>query len=256
MAKPVIIPPKQAQRVYRRMLSPYLDIIARAQKLILIKEINKILQEEIKTDAFRQDGIIKKIKGAFSKVKNFIDGNKDLRDKAIEATARKIAIQTSETNKQTLDRAFKRIAGIGVLQRETWLDNKVSDFVKENVALIKSIPDQHFERLQKHVVEAASKGVLGKNFSKIIEENYGVTQRRATLIARDQISKFNSSLTEARQQAVGVDKYEWSTSLDERVRDTHAANEGKIFFWNDPPSETGHPGNDINCRCVALPVFD
>lgn len=255
MAKPVIIPPKQSQRVYRRRLNEYLSIIARIQSSILSKELRKIIKDEIKNDSFRTDGIISLIKSAFTRVRSALSVDNDLRDRAIEAVARKVAIQTSESNKQSLDRSFKRVAGIGVLQREQWLDDKIFSFVKENVALIKSIPEQHFERLEKNVIDAATKGVLGKDFSKIIEENFGVTQRRATLIARDQVAKFNSSLTEARQTAIGVDRYEWSTSMDERVRDTHAANEGKIFFWNEPPAETGHPGNDINCRCVAIPVF-
>lgn len=36
------------------------------------------------------------------------------------------------------------------------------------------------------------------------------------------------------------------------MRSTHAANTGKIFAWDNPP-ETGHPGEDYNCRCTAEP---
>jgi hypothetical protein len=50
-------------------------------------------------------------------------------------------------------------------------------------------------------------------------------------------------------------RYVWLTSGDEKVRPSHAANDGKIFYWSDPPS-TGHPGEDINCRCVAVPYAD
>ncbi len=46
--------------------------------------------------------------------------------------------------------------------------------------------------------------------------------------------------------------YIWRTQSDNRVRSSHAANNGKIFAWNNPP-ETGHPGEDYNCRCVAEP---
>jgi SPP1 gp7 family putative phage head morphogenesis protein len=53
-----------------------------------------------------------------------------------------------------------------------------------------------------------------------------------------------------------VEEYVWSTSRDERVRPSHSAKDGKRFKWNDPPSDTGHPGNEIQCRCVAIPVLD
>ena len=26
-------------------------------------------------------------------------------------------------------------------------------------------------------------------------------------------------------------------------------------FCDCPPANTGHPGEDVNCRCVALPVL-
>jgi hypothetical protein len=34
------------------------------------------------------------------------------------------------------------------------------------------------------------------------------------------------------------------------VRASHAANNGRIFAWDNPP-ETGHPGEDYGCRCTA-----
>lgn len=46
--------------------------------------------------------------------------------------------------------------------------------------------------------------------------------------------------------------YIWRTRGDERVRSSHAANNGKIFAWDTPP-DTGHPGEDYGCRCWAEP---
>ena len=54
---------------------------------------------------------------------------------------------------------------------------------------------------------------------------------------------------------MGIEEYRWRTSKDERVRATHAANEGKVFRWDTPPAETGHPGNDVQCRCDARPII-
>lgn len=47
-----------------------------------------------------------------------------------------------------------------------------------------------------------------------------------------------------------TEQYIWHTSGDDKVRPEHAANNGKIFSWNNPPA-TGHPGEDFGCRCWA-----
>jgi SPP1 gp7 family putative phage head morphogenesis protein len=46
--------------------------------------------------------------------------------------------------------------------------------------------------------------------------------------------------------------YIWRTQGDGKVRASHAANNGKIFMWDSPPS-TGNPGDDYGCRCRAEP---
>jgi SPP1 gp7 family putative phage head morphogenesis protein len=46
--------------------------------------------------------------------------------------------------------------------------------------------------------------------------------------------------------------YIWRTRGDEKVRPSHAANNGRVFAWDDPP-ETGHFGEDYGCRCMAEP---
>ena len=48
--------------------------------------------------------------------------------------------------------------------------------------------------------------------------------------------------------------YVWRTRADEDVRPSHAANDGQIFAWDNPPS-TGNPGSDFGCRCTAEPYY-
>ena len=46
------------------------------------------------------------------------------------------------------------------------------------------------------------------------------------------------------------DYYVWRTMEDEKVRESHALRDGKVYNWNLPP-EGGNPGEDYNCRCLA-----
>lgn len=127
----------------------------------------------------------------------------------------------------------------------------------DNVNLIKSIPEFYFEKLESHLTKALINGVRHEGLKVIIKDTVpGIVENKAKLIARDQMSKINSSLNSIRQTSLGIQKYRWSTSKDERVRPSHEEKEGEIFNWDNPPEDTGHPGEDINCRCVAIPYFD
>ncbi len=56
------------------------------------------------------------------------------------------------------------------------------------------------------------------------------------------------------KQLSATDQYVWRTQHDERVRTSHRINDGRVFSWSDPPP-TGHPGEDHNCRCEAVPFI-
>ena len=133
---------------------------------------------------------------------------------------------------------------------------RVNTLTAGNVQLIKSIRSQYLDKVQNAVMQAMVKGTLNKDLAAQIKDLGKTTEKRAMFIARDQSSKLNAALTQARLEDVGIKKYMWSTSLDERVRDSHADKEGLVFEYVNPPADTGHPGHDFNCRCVAIPVLD
>jgi SPP1 gp7 family putative phage head morphogenesis protein len=82
-----------------------------------------------------------------------------------------------------------------------------------------------------------------------------VNEKRAILIATDQVGKLNSQLVQLEQMSQGVEKYKWQTMEDSRVRKQHQSYNQKDFSWSEPP-DGGHPGWAIRCRCVAIPLYD
>lgn len=48
--------------------------------------------------------------------------------------------------------------------------------------------------------------------------------------------------------------YTWRTAGDHKVRNAHAALNGRVFCWANPP-EHGHPGSEPNCRCWPEPYY-
>lgn len=136
------------------------------------------------------------------------------------------------------------------------ITEKVNVMTTANVQLIKSIRSQYLDKVKNAVTQALVSGSLNKDLTAQIKALGQTTGKRAMFIARDQSSKLNAALTQARHEDVGVTKYMWSTSGDELVRDSHAEKDGQIFEYANPPADTGHPGHDVNCRCVAIAVFD
>lgn len=142
----------------------------------------------------------------------------------------------------------------GVLSRPSTIRDAMAAAVKANVDLITNIPEQYLEKLQAAIYEGMAKGLRYEDLAKEIERIGEVTESRAKLIARDQIGKLNSDFNRVRQTDLGIEEYEWSTSGDERVRDEHAELNGETFRWDSSPPD-GHPGEAVNCRCVAIPKF-
>lgn len=162
-------------------------------------------------------------------------------------------------NQTEVSTNLKNQAGVDLaayLRSSPSITEKVNAMTTANVQLIKSIRSQYLDKVQNAVTQAMVSGTLNKDLAAQIKAIGQTTEKRAEFIARDQSSKLNAALTQARHEDLGIKKYIWSTSGDERVRDSHAEKDGQIFEYANPPADTGHPGHDFNCRCVQIPVFD
>jgi len=176
--------------------------------------------------------------------------------KRVSNLIRPIAEDTERWSRNQTNDQLRPSVGVDVFTgHEAWLEPAMREFTRENVALIKSVPSQFFGELEKTIARELADGARFEKLADIIEERYGVAQSRAELIARDQVGKFNADLDRVRQQQLGITRYVWRTSQDERVRDEHAAREGKVFKWSDPP-EDGHPGESVMCRCSAESIIE
>ena len=161
-------------------------------------------------------------------------------------------------NQQEVSKNLKNQTGIDLsayLGNSPRIAEKVNAMTTANVQLIKSIRSQYLDKVQNAVTQAVVNGKLNKDLVRQIKDIGKTTEKRAIFIARDQSSKLNAALTQARHEDVGITKYTWSTSGDERVRESHAEKDGQVFEYANPPADTGNPGHDFNCRCVAIPYL-
>lgn len=174
---------------------------------------------------------------------------------AIKELATKFAQHTSTFQRIQLNRQTKAALGVDLFTGDRGIPARISGFVSENVALIKSIPEELAARVEKKIARAVNSGQLHGDLAKDLQNDFGFPETRAKLIARDQVGKLYGQINASRSQEVGATHFVWRTVGDERVRDDHSDYDGETYAYDDPPGGT-LPGEDINCRCSAEIVLD
>jgi len=157
----------------------------------------------------------------------------------------------------------------------------MTQWVTNNVGLIKSVPQTTLTELRNIVQEGWQSGLVNRDIAKKIQDAYGINKRKADFWARDQMAKLNGDMQEQQQKDAGVKEYVWSTTGNEKVRgdptglwpnpiNGHYQLDGKRCRWDDPTvyfsngewvprtidMTKKHPKKDYECHCVGLPVFN
>ena len=181
------------------------------------------------------------------------------------ALADDLAAYFAKASRDRTDAELKRIlkrSGLSVDFKPTRTMREALDaIVAENVSLIRSIPEQYLGRVEGAVMRSVLEGRDLAGLTADIRQIYGVTRRRAELIARDQNNKASAALQRVRYGELGIERATWRHSRAGREpRPSHVANDGNEFDvregWLDPAiGKRIWPGTEINCRCVAIPVM-
>lgn len=176
----------------------------------------------------------------------------------LKQMAKRRGESVAKINRLNNERNWKRVTGIDITSAEPWLVDYIEAFALNNAQLISSVQTRYLEEVSRTVYQGFQDGLRWETIAEQIAERFGVAESRAELIARDQVNKLNGALTEVRQTELGVERYIWRTmgDDDDRVRDTHREKDGNTYSWDDPPNDTGHPGQDINCVTEdSIPAF-
>jgi SPP1 gp7 family putative phage head morphogenesis protein len=201
-----------------------------------------------------------------------------------QRSARQIAVDVSTVNRNQWFKIQKALVGVQVGLSEPWFADQANVFTSQNAALIRKLSEESIGNIEGAIQRGLQSGERIEAIRERVLDQVNISFKRAQLIARDQVAKFNSQLTQMRQESIGVTRYIWRTSNDERVRGrpggkyasarpTHWALEGMMCRWDDATvySDDGgetwkkrssigavelHPGRDFQCRCTAEPVLD
>ena len=283
--------PDRVEREYFRMVNSYMSI----EKQIILKyipELKQIISEgtiQLNKDS-KKDNEQKRKHARFGRIALFTK-IEELFEKIVRELKLTFGIfgihtkldQIAALEEKLSIKEWKKVISktLGINLLEDYYSGAVykellEKWVSDNVDLIKTIPYSSLDKMKEIVYDNYMKGATTTNIVKAIQKQYGMDKRHARLIARDQVSKLNAAITQYQQKDAGITQYRWSTSKDERVRkgdktakgiidpmgDNHERLEGKIFRWDKPPlvdrkrGRACHPGEDYQCRCCAIPVFN
>ena len=191
---------------------------------------------------------------------------------AAESIARKVSSSIAEMTEMTVGKPYYPQAA-----KERLLKDWESNFQ----VLCVSAESDAKKDIARLVTQAKNEGWNGKQLEKaVMKELPDKYANRASLIARTESAKLNTSVTLETYKEIGCKYYMWMATLDERVRPDHAMMNGLICSATDPtvwyeenpddpmhPIEHKrddtmvhlHPGEDFQCRCTMVmwdPVID
>jgi len=254
--------PHREEVVYYRRLRYFVELVQYIVERDIVPKLPALLDEV---------GPTRRLDAAGDIDKSFDDAAaaaaKALPEALIKSASLSTALRVSEWSADQFQKQVQRVVKVNLFDDTSGLSEHLELFVSDNVKLIKSLAFGQLADLKGVVTRGARAGLHHTDVAAQIQRQFGVTRNRAALIASDQIGKLNGELNQLRQTNLGVRRYRWSTSLDERVRrnkkgQDHAYLEGTIQLWAKPPivdhktGDRAHPGQAIRCRCSAIPIID
>lgn len=184
------------------------------------------------------------------------------------------SITTAVSASSVVDIANKKIMrSIDSLGIKANLTDEISQTLQtdwqENITKsIQGFTNKRVVELRKQIQPSILDGQRASSLQKTLSKELKVTERKASFLARQEISLLVSKYKEENYKRVGVSKYVWDTSGNNRVRPDHQILDNNVYRWDSPPlsnqSEVNaggsprynHPGEDFNCYCVARPIVE
>lgn len=180
--------------------------------------------------------------------------------RAIKTLASRVTHRNHKRNKKIWIDKLSPLSefGINISKKASFSGEQayISSRIKTNTSLIKSLKDDYVQDLNTLLFSSYQKGTPIKQLAGDIQNQYGITKRRAKLIARNETKNTNTQLNKKQGKELFGDspfKPVWLGSEDIRERDQHNKHNNKEYEFgvglDDGKGGKEEPGDAINCRC-------
>jgi phage putative head morphogenesis protein, SPP1 gp7 family len=252
------VPRVAAPRAQERALGSQYEALIEQFEQFTIGYIEDRLPRLYSQAGIRLDGWVEDLVQIIDALSLFAD--RVFSDSEIDRIALRSARAVADITGRQAAKQLEALIGVDIFTEPYATRDIVSGYVRDNVNLIKTIRTDLLADVEGAISRTMRSGARNEDLTREIRDRFGVSKKRARVIARDQIGKLTGQLTRERHKSLGIEEYIWRTVGDERVRDRHTDLNGNIYRYDDPPvSGTGgerlNPGEPIQCRCYAEPVL-
>ena len=148
---------------------------------------------------------------------------------------------------------------------------KLDDFTSNEIAKkytnnldfwIKNWTEEQIVKMRETVGQMSIDGKSVKTIEDYLIKEFGIAQRKARFLARNETAIATTSYLSTKYEAEGFVSFKWHTNIDGRERPLHKELNGQIFRFDNPPiidertGARGLPSETYNCRCSFSPVAD
>lgn len=229
-------PSEDAERFYRGQLKALVRLMSQQLYAVLGPELVRLKTQYTADSVATLDGWTDDILAVIRRVSSTFTTS--LFDQQARRVAAGTISRAEADNADDFRKSVNRAVGVDfeLITKPKGMVDYLEASTAENVNLIKSIPGEYFQRVETIVLGGMKSGLAPTAIARQIQEQTGVSARRAKLIARDQVSQLNSDLTRQRQAAAGIELYRVETAKDQRVS-------------GDPSGK--YPNAKISCYGIA-----
>lgn len=141
--------------------------------------------------------------------------------------------------------------------------NEIAKRYTENLDFwVKNWTSENIIKMREVVGQMSIEGKSRKDIENYIIKEFGIAQRKAKFLARNESAIATTSYLQSKYKDEGFSSFKWVTNLDGRERPSHKELNGKLFSFDNPPiidertGQRGLPAETYNCRCLMSPVIN
>lgn len=234
----------------------------RDEMLIINKQIKELVQSQLKRMP-RTDSI-ERTDGYLDQLNNFFDAlaEKVKVPKGSKSWNKKFAEDIEKWNTRKFTEAVNDQLGVDFYLPQTEFSKElVSGWVTSNDKVLDRYTSDTVEKLREQITRDYMSGLRATEIeAKLLDplatgNTINLTEKqvklKAKLWARNEVGTLNGNLTKTRQRDLGIDKAEWNTSGDERVRCTHRLLDGKAYPIDTGVTREWAGKNSVPMTCSA-----
>ena len=192
---------------------------------------------------------------------------KQFSNKRIEKYIKALYARVNTANQKDIYKAIQGDLGINVLDiiKTDGLNGFVNANSLKTLLQIQATRDKAIEDMSTNLLRLMVSGQSLDTLYEEVENVTGKNKTKSTLVARQELTVFNSQLNKKRALNLGFSQRKWNavggTSGSARTRKCHTARDGKFYpvdgkLYSSCDGKSLEVGEEINCRCWDTFVMD